>query len=254
MGQRVSISKIKDDTEYTIFEANNYLPFFWIFLLDYNTVWYNKEKVLESFYNENRDYYVCIKLNNKILTQNIKLGLEYFEINDTNDLKPKFKEFSDYILKITANDSIYLDIFSLCEFKGAEIFIEYLLNTLKKIENKEIVKEVQYCENNKHNFFGLVGYDDYSDVEYNFQNFSKEYEKLQIDEHKRLEKEKEKFLKESEKEKKRVKRDVIYGGLGSLFVVGISIAMIIIDGISFLAIISLIMGLLGLLFFFLLKE
>ncbi len=253
MGNRVYLSKYTEEMSYTIFESNNNLPLFWVFLLDDETLKNKRESLINCFYDEDDDYYnCCINLKTETLEKNIDIAIKYLNTYST-ELERRFRDFSSFIMKVKEEKPIELDIIQLANFTTPEAFLDGLIETTKKISMGEEIDEVTYYNENGAIMYELVGYDDSSDSEYTFEDFSKEYKKLQKENRERI-KEAKKDLGLATKGDKKCERikHILYnivfmGVVGLLFFLG-GIAIIFYKGKYFLGISSIIMGLLSMIF------
>ncbi len=252
MGNRVYLSEYTDEMSNIIFESNNNLPLFWVFLLD-DKMLHDKRKSLINCYNdEDRDGDCCIFLDNKTLVSKVDTAIKYLNTHST-ELERRFKDFSDYVIKVVGDKKLEIDILQLADFTSPEEFLDELTETTRKIGSGELIDEVKYYNENGAIMYELVGYEDSSDYEYNFEDFSKEYKKLQKENRERIKEAKKEIGLATKGDKKREKIkhilfNIVFTGLaGLLFVLG-GIAIIFYEGRYFLGISSILMGIVAMIF------
>ncbi len=253
MGNRVYLSKFTNEMSDCIFESNNNLPLFWIFLLDDATLISKRKSLIDCFYDEEDNYYnCCIILNTQTFEKNIDKAIKYLN-NHSTELERRFRDFSSFITKVKEDSPIELDIIQLANFTTPEEFLDGLIETTKKISIGERIDEVKYYNENGATMYELVGYDDSSDHEYYFEDFSKEYKKLQKENRERIKETKKNLELATRGDKKRERiKHILYnivfmGVVGLLFFLG-GIAIIFYEGRYILGIGSIIMGLISMIF------
>lgn len=234
MGNRANLILQKNKSNNKlIFEANNQLPFFWLLLLDLNTIKISESQFLDCFESQNENCERNFKINKKKIEQNTKISKEYIK-KFHPDLTAKFEQFTDYIKNIISDYVIELDFIEIANFYSSPTeFLNEIKKTLLSIEKMNSLDKKDLSEYlSNPNYFYLVGYDNYVNIEQKFSNFSKDYNQLHIDiasekENKNKVRERKKKLKKKEKRKR-----TFYGILLSiigLFMLIIHIFMIIYD-------------------------
>ncbi len=253
MGNRAYLSKYTEEMSCTIFESNNNLPLFWIFLLNEETIKGKRSSLINCFYDEDDDYdNCCINIKTEILEKNIGVAIKYLNTHST-ELERRFRDFSSFIMKVKEDSPIELDIIQLANFTTPEEFLDELTEATRKIGSGEIIDEVKHYNENGAIMYELVGYDDFSDSEYAFEDFSKEYKKLQKENRERIKEAKkdlELATREDEKREKikHILFNIVFTGLaGLLFVLG-GIAIIFYERRYILGICSILMGILAMIF------
>ncbi|MDP8162981.1 hypothetical protein QJU89_07780 [Pasteurella skyensis] len=246
MGNRAYLHLTKSDKklDFLILESNNNLPFFWVLLLSSQFIQANKERLITAYYAEENEEgedekeSEYIELPHNIIKQNSAISLAYLQRHNP-ELSLKFKQFSDYILEISQDGVVVIDLLEIANFTSPEELMATLLLTLEKIENDQIIKEMPSAEN--YHFFECVGYDDFSTFNHIFSTFSKEYGELQKNAKEEREKLRKEWITKKEKARKKEKiktmlSDVIFMGITGI-VFGIGCIMIIWkEGLSFMAI------------------
>ena len=234
MGNRANLILQKNNSNNKlVLEANNQLPFFWLLLLDLNTIEKSESQFLDFFKNQNDNCESNFKINKAVIEKNTKTSIEYIK-RFHPDLTTKFEQFAEYIKYIISDNLIELDFIEITNFHSSPTeFLNEIKKTLSSIgEMKSLDKKdlSEYLSNP--NYFYLVGYDNYVNIERKFSEFSKDYNQLHIDiaiekDNKRKEKERKTKLKTKEKRKK-----TLYGLLISiigLFMLIVSIIRIVYD-------------------------
>ncbi len=182
MGHRVYLSKIEKNISYSIFESNNNLPLFWIFLLpifllDEKSILKDREHLIEVFNDEQEesyDYDFCLQISSETIKINIDRSLGYLNKLNSN-LESHFKQFALFMLDICKESLIEFDIMHLANFTSPEQFLDDLCVTLRQIDIGEMIREVQYYEEHEPNFYELVGYECLEKGDCHFLDFSKQY-------------------------------------------------------------------------------
>ncbi|AOW19320.1 hypothetical protein [Urechidicola croceus] len=226
MGNRANlILQKKNSNNKLILEANNQLPFFWLLMLDLNTIEKSESKFLNCFESQNKNCERNFKINKTDFEKNTKISKEYIK-KFHPDLTTKFEQFSEYIKNIISDNFIELDFIEITNFYSSPTeFLYEIKKTLLSIkEMKSLDKKdlSEYLSNP--NFFYLVGYDTYVNIEHKFSDFSKDYNQLQID----IANEKGNKHKEREKENKLKKKDKRKRTLYGIFISIIGLSMLII--------------------------
>ena len=205
MGNRANlILKKKNSNNKLVLEANNQLPFFWLLILDLNTIENNQERFLNCFESQNVNCERNFKINKTVLEKNVKTAKEYIK-KFHPDLNTKYEHFSEYVINIISEDFIEFDFIEITNFYSSpNEFLNEIKKTLTSIEemtsldNKDLS---EYLSNTS--YFYLVGYDNYVNIEQKFSDFNKDYNQLHID----IKNQKEKQNKEKEKVNKLKNRD-----------------------------------------------
>ncbi len=188
MGHRTYLTKITPKKAVTLFEANNFLPFFWLTLIKERDVELvegemrkiealaeEDEEALEKYQDEH-PWTSHIKVDKTTAAANMQTATRLIE-NGFPEAWPLYRDFMQYILQSLADeDYLELDTFSLSAFSGAEDFIEGLKEDLRAIANNEPVKVSGYFTNQA-TPVTLAGEDRYETRQ--FANFSSAYKNIQ---------------------------------------------------------------------------
>lgn len=226
MGNRANLILKKNNSESKlVFEANNHLPFFWLMLLDIDTIEKNESKFIDCFENQTENCDGIFTIDKNTFEENSKLAKAYLK-KFYPELSSKFKQFYKYINHIISKDYIALDIIEITNFYDSSTeFLSEIKKTIFAIQKMILLDEKdasEYIANT--NYFYLVGFDTYVNVAVKFSEFSKEYQQLQqniIDKrNKQLKKGSELKKNESRRNKKKVFYGIIliFMGLFSLIV------------------------------------
>lgn len=203
MGNRANlILNNKSSKKELVFEANNHLPFFWLLLLDLRTIQENESKFLSCFENQNENCDPNFKINRKVFDTNSKVAGKFLE-RFHPELFSMFEEFSKYISEILSENSLELDFIEIASFYSSPTeFLNKIKDTISSfgkmspLSDSDLSEYLTYTD-----YFYLVGFDNYVNIEYKFSNFSKDY----LSAKKIKEKQRQELIKERQKLKTKEK-------------------------------------------------
>ncbi|WP_283635794.1 hypothetical protein [Aquaticitalea lipolytica] len=216
-----------------VLEANNQLPFFWLLMLDLNTIEKSESQFLNCFESQNENCERNFKINKTVLEKNTKISKEYIK-RFHPDLTTKHEQFSEYIKNIISDNFIELDFIEISNFYSSPTeFLNEIKKTLSSIKEMKPLDEKDLSEYlSDPNYFYLVGYDNYVNIEQKFSDFSKDYNQLHIDIANQKEvkhKEKERINKLKKKDKREKMLYGLFVSIVGFFMFIIHIIMIIYD-------------------------
>lgn len=147
MGNRSYLFLVKPEETNCLFEANNSLPFFWIGLLDKESLdnallnWKKNEKIQHELSEEEFEIYLeknpsSIKINKNNFTKNAKKTKCFLEKNFP-DVVPLYNDFINHLnSKLEIKNEIEIDFTEFFGFyNSTEDLYNALLNELSAIEN-----------------------------------------------------------------------------------------------------------------------
>ncbi|KAA2238974.1 hypothetical protein F0L74_22430 [Chitinophaga agrisoli] len=156
MGQRTYLSKITPKKAATLFEANNFLPFFWLTLIRAEHLaqvepamremyeMAEDEEAFEKYQDENTLDAANINISKKDAIANMQGALPLISVGYPEWL-PLYQDFIAYIDKfVEAEDRLALDIYALSAFTDIDDYITGLREDLQAIANHEPAKVTGY--------------------------------------------------------------------------------------------------------------
>jgi hypothetical protein len=104
MGNRANLILQKNNSNNKlVLEANNQFPFFWLLMLDLDTIEKNESQFLNCFENQNENCEPNFKINKSVFEKNTKISKEYIK-RFHPDLTIKYEQFSEYIKSIISDN------------------------------------------------------------------------------------------------------------------------------------------------------
>jgi len=183
MASKVYLSRSENGISTELFEANNNLPFLWLFLLDENSVrdWEKSMKEVSDMPEEDYDKYLQdggispdIKVPKAVFQKNVKEGRIFFEKSYPHKIK-LYDDFMNYLSQgLTKEGSLEVSLAEIADFNSINDLAKELYEDIQTIKSGAKDKALKHSVSSEGDIFtGWVGYDRYLDDE--FKNHSGDY-------------------------------------------------------------------------------
>lgn len=162
MGHRTYLTNTSKEQSKELFEANNSIPFFWLTLIDIETIERSEPEIIKVYKldDENAEQGIdstTFKISKSDFLKNAGNGAKFIKKHFPNEIE-LYNDFISYLdLTFNSSDILELSLIEMASFNDVYILIKSLKDEINAIKTDNIGNISYHTEGNL--FSNLTGYD-----------------------------------------------------------------------------------------------